>query len=694
MSQYSSVIPNIDTFLHGADYNPEQWLDRPDILEKDIKLMKKTHCNVMSIGIFSWSTLEPKEGEFNFEWLDNVLDSMADNDISVFLATPSGARPAWLSQSYPDVLRVDEYRVKQHHGERHNHCYNSVSYREKVGIINRQLAERYSDHPAVIGWHISNEYGGECHCDRCQKSFRKWLKSRYGSLENLNKQWWTTFWSHTFTDWSQIESPSPIGEHSVHGLNLDWKRYRTDCVTDFCRHEIIPLKEKNPHLPVIANFMEYFYDYNYWKIKEVIDVVSWDNYPLWHKDSDDIELACYIAMYHDLMRTLKQQPFLLMESTPSQTNWQPITKLKKNGVHILSSLQAVAHGSDSVQYFQWRKSRGSVEKFHGAVIDHVGHADTRTGREVTRLGQILENISEVCGSRTQSEVGIIFDWESRWAMDDASGPRNEGLFYEKTVAEHYRGFWEQGINCDIIEQLSDFTSYKLIVAPMLYMIKPGVAERIEAFVKGGGVLVATYWSGIVNESDLCFLGGFPGGEGSPLRRTLGIWAEEVDSLYDHECVRITMLENNALGMYGQFKAKHLCEHVHLESAQALALYDEDLFFDTPSFTCNHYGKGDAYYIASRNEIEFNQELYKKVVEKYHISRVFNNVPLGVSITKRESEDKEYIFIMNFLNSNISLTLPSLDFYDEINKKDMENEELLLNSHDVFVLSTFKHIQLE
>lgn len=686
MSQNSSVIPKINAFLHGADYNPEQWLDCPDILEDDIRLMKETHCNVMSVGIFSWSTLEPEEGKFNFAWLDNVLDRMADNGISVFLATPSGARPAWLSQRYPDVLRVDKNRVKQHHGERHNHCYNSVSYREKVAIINSKLAERYSHHPAVIGWHISNEYGGECHCETCQEFFRDWLKSRYGSLDNLNQQWWTTFWSHTFTDWSQIESPSPIGEGSVHGLNLDWKRYRTDCVVDFCHHEVKPLKEQNPELPVIANFMEYFYDYNYWKLQEAIDVVSWDNYPLWHRDSDEIELASYIAMYHDLMRTLKQKPFLLMESTPSQTNWQPITKLKKDGVHILSSLQAVAHGSDSVQYFQWRKSRGSVEKFHGAVIDHVGHANTRTGREVTKLGQILENISEVCGSQTQSDVAIIFDWENRWAMDDASGPRNEGLFYEKTVAEHYRGFWEQGINCDIIEQLSDFTPYKLIVAPMLYMIKPGVAERFEQFVKDGGVLVMTYWSGIVNENDLCFLGGFPGGENSPLRRTLGIWAEEIDSLYEHERVGISILADNVLDMQGQFKAKHLCEHVHLETAEALALYDEDMFSGTPSLTFNQYDKGDAYYIAARTDIEFNKEFYKKLARKYHLNKTFGDIPDGISVVERNARNKDYIFILNFINKEVSLDLPACDFYDLINSENINNNQLILKPYEVYVLS--------
>ncbi|WP_342608633.1 beta-galactosidase [Vibrio tritonius] len=686
MSQFSSVIPNVHSFLHGADYNPEQWLDRSDILEQDIQLMKQTHCNVMSVGIFSWAALEPKEGEFHFEWLDGVLDRFAQNGISAFLATPSGARPAWLSQRYPDVLRVDKNRVKQLHGERHNHCYNSPNYLTKVGIINRKLAERYSHHPAVIGWHISNEYGGECHCETCQSHFREWLKARYGTLDNLNQQWWTAFWSHTFSDWSQIESPSPKGENSLHGLNLDWKRFRTDCVVAFCQHEIEPLKARNPDLPVITNFMEYFYDYDYWKLKDVIDVVSWDNYPLWHRDADELELASYTAMYHDLMRTMKQQPFLLMESTPSQTNWQPITKLKKNGMHILSSLQAVAHGSDSVQYFQWRKSRGSVEKFHGAVIDHVGHADTRTGREVTKLGEQLAAISDVCGGRTQSQVAIVFDWDSRWAMDDASGPRNQGLYYEQVVSEHYRGFWELGINCDIIEQLSDFTPYKVVVAPMLYLIKPGVAERLESFVKSGGVLVATYWTGIVNETDLCFLGGFPGGSDSPLRRTFGIWAEEIDSLYDDERVDCQTITGNVLNLQADYKAKHLCEHLHLETAQAVANYQSDLFAATPCLTVNPHGQGSAYYVAARHDVEFYRAFYRQLVLTHHIAKPLDEVPLGISITTREQGNKAYLFIMNFLNSAQNVELNKQAYYNLINKHSITDGVLKLNPYEVAVLT--------
>lgn len=374
-----------------------------------------------------------------------------------------------------------------------------------------------------------------------------------------------------------------------------------------------------------------------------------------------------------------------MESTPSQTNWQPITKLKKPGMHLLSSLQAVAHGSDSVQYFQWRKSRGSVEKFHGAVVDHVGHVDTRVGRDVTEVGAFLAGLDGLVGSRSDSEVAIIFDWESRWAMDDASGPRNEGLSYEQTVNDQYRGFWEQGINCDIIEQLSDFSGYKVIVAPMLYLLKEGVGERLASFVAAGGTLIASYWTGIVNESDLCFLGGFPGGENSPLRNTLGIWAEEIDSLYDDESVSIDSLQGNALGLTGSFQARELCETIHLENAQALAIYASDFFAGKPALTCNHYGKGQAYYIASRNDLSFNRQFYQRIAQQLGLTQaIATQLAEGVSVTVRHNAQFDYLFVMNFSAHSNVVKLDQREYLDHPSGLAL-TDEISLEKYQVRVL---------
>ncbi|MCE6965927.1 beta-galactosidase [Enterobacter sp. MW07] len=655
MTKFAPLFPKVAALLHGADYNPEQWENYPGIIEKDITMMQQAKCNVMSVGIFSWAKLEPREGEYDFAWLDAVIEKLYAAGIHIFLATPSGARPAWMSQKYPEVLRVGRDRVPALHGGRHNHCMTSPVYREKTLKINRLLAERYSQHPAVLGWHISNEYGGECHCGLCQQKFRDWLKARYKTLDALNHAWWSTFWSHTYTDWSQIESPAPQGEVSIHGLNLDWRRFNTAQVSDFCRHEVAPLKAVNADLPVTTNFMEYFYDYDYWQLAKEIDFISWDSYPMWHREKEETTLACYTAMYHDMMRSLKGgKPFVLMESTPSTTNWQPISKLKKPGMHILSSLQAVAHGADSVQYFQWRKSRGSVEKFHGAIIDHVGHLDTRVGREVSKLGDMLARLSVVAGCRTEARVAIIFDQQSRWAMDDAAGPRNMGLEYEKTVNEHYRPFWEKGIAVDVIDADQPLSQYALVIAPMLYMVRQGFAERAEAFVAEGGHLVTTYWSGIVDETDLCFTGGFPG----PLRKLLGIWAEEIDCLGEGERNLVQGLAGNASGLQGPYQVRHLCELIHTETAQALATYRDDFYAGRPAVTVNRFGNGKAWHVASRNDLQFQRDFFAGIINELALPQAVDaDFPPGVVATARTDGESTWVFVQNFTAQQQLVTLP-------------------------------------
>ncbi|HDR2794147.1 MULTISPECIES: beta-galactosidase [Enterobacter] len=655
MNKFAPLSSKVAALLHGADYNPEQWENYPGIVEKDIAMMKQAKCNVMSVGIFSWAKLEPREGEYDFAWLDTIIEKLYAAGIHIFLATPTGARPAWMSQKYPEVLRVGRNRVPALHGGRHNHCMTSPVYREKTLKMNSLLAERYSRHPAVLGWHISNEYGGECHCNLCQERFRDWLKARYKTLDALNHAWWSTFWSHTYTDWSQIESPAPQGEVSIHGLNLDWRRFNTAQVTDFCRHEVAPLKAANAELPVTTNFMEYFYDYDYWQLAEAIDFISWDSYPMWHREKDETQLACYTAMYHDMMRSLKGgKPFVLMESTPGTTNWQPTSKLKKPGMHILSSMQAVAHGADAVQYFQWRKSRGSVEKFHGAIIDHVGHLDTRVGREVTRLGEMLERLPDVVGCRTEARVAIIFDQQNRWALDDAEGPRNKGMEYEKTVNEHYRPFWEQGIAVDIIDADCDLSPYALVIAPMLYMVREGFAERAEAFVAAGGHLVTTYWSGVVDETDLCHLGGFPG----PLRKLVGVWAEEIDCLDDGERNLVQGLAGNASGLQGPYQVRHLCELIHAESAQVLATYRDDFYAGRPAVTVNRVGKGKAWHVASRNDLPFQRDFFAAIINELALPRAIEgDFPPGVVATARTDGETTWVFVQNFTALQQLITLP-------------------------------------
>lgn len=639
--------------LHGGDYNPDQWLDYPEILKKDLELMKEAKINTVSLGIFAWSALEPREGEFHFEWLDQIMDDVAAMGGNVILATPSGARPAWLSEKYPEVLRTNANRQKMLHGGRHNHCFSSPVYREKVALINRKLAQRYGQHPAVIMWHISNEYGGDCHCEYCQANFRKWLQARYGTLTALNEAWWGPFWSHSFSDWSQVESPSPLGESAVHGLNLDWKRFITDQTIDFFEHEIKDIRHITPDIPVTTNFMADtmdlipFQSLNYERFAKHVDILSWDCYPAWHNDWETTaDLASKVGFIDDLYRSLKDQPFLLMESTPSGVNWHPVNKTKRPGMHLLSSMQHIAHGSDSNLYFQIRKSRGSSEKFHGAVIDHDNSSDNRVFQDVKEVGTLMEKIQGVKGGRKKAKVAILYDWENNWALDDAQGYAQGTKRYPQTLQEHYRYFWNQDIPVDVVTPRYDLSGYDLVVAPMLYLLRETDMTALKEYVAAGGTLVSTYITGVVNEADLTYLNGWP----QALQELFGIRVKETDVYYPKDHNRIQTAT-------GDYAVKDYAALLEVQEAQVLARYQEGFYQNEAAVTSHSFGQGTAYFIAPRTEQAFLDEFYGARVEDLHLANPL--VVAGnpeVSIQSRKQAGRNYHFVMNFSETVQEVTL--------------------------------------
>jgi beta-galactosidase len=397
----------------------------------------------------------------------------------------------------------------------------------------------------------------------------------------------------------------------------------------------------------------------------------------------DIQLASETAFKHDLNRALKQgRPFMLMESTPSVSNWAPVNKLKRSGFHLLVSLQAVAHGSDTVQYFQWRKSRGSCEKFHGAVVDHAGHENTKIFRDVAQVGNALKKLDPVIGTSVPAETAVILDWENRWALEDAQGPRNDEYnLHDETCVNHYRSLWKLGVPVDVIDMGQSYNKYKLLIAPMLYMLKPGVAKRMENFVKKGGTLVVTYLSGIVNESDLCFLGGFPG----PLRKVLGIWSEEIDALYPEDSNAIVM-KKDVMGLSGEYRTKIFCDLIHAESAKVLAEYKSDYYAGRPALTVNKFGRGNAYYIASRNEPRFLDDLYAGLVKKTKLKRALKtDLPEGVSAMVRTDGKRDFIFVMNFTQSRQKVDLGKRAYSDLLTGKS-KSGSCQLDAYGIWILS--------
>ena len=634
--------------LHGGDYNPDQWLEYPEVFEEDVRLMKEANVNCVSLGIFAWAALEPEEGRYELDWLDHIITRLGEEDIQVVLATPSGAMPNWLTQKYPEVMQVQADGKRNLPGKRHNFCYTSPVMREKITAIDRVLAERFGTRKNVILWHISNELGGNfgdstCHCELCQEAFRQWLKKKYGTLEKLNSAWWNHFWSHTYTDWSQIHSPGPYGETTSTALVLDWRRFSTEQISSFCELEIQTVKAASD-LPATTNFMDFFKGLDYNRMKKGLDIISWDSYPFWHEQKDEVPVAARTAANHSVMRALKKAPFLLMESTPSSISWRNSNPLKRPGMHMLSSMQAVAHGSDSVQYFQWRKGRGGYEKFHGAVLDHKNGTNTRTFRDVTEVGARLAGLSDkIDGTVNRPRAAIIFDWENWWAVEDTQGPRLD-LDYVECVLSHYRAFWEKGIEADLIGMDEKLDGYQLVAAPLNYMYKSGYAEKVREFVAGGGTFVTTYFSGMVNDTDLCFVGHHP------LEDVLGVVQEEIDAPSED-------FENQFSYGDAEYPARRMCEVVHAkEGTEVLSVYERDFYAGCPVVTRNHFGKGEAYYLAAESDISFLRAFYGDMFKRAGLKNALGTeLPYGVTVTERAGTDgdgRDLVFVMNFKNEQV------------------------------------------
>lgn len=636
----SVLFPKIPALLHGGDYNPDQWLDRPDILEEDIKMMKKAGVNTATVGVFSWSALEPQEGNFQFGWLHDIMDKLYENGIYTVLATPTGARPAWMDEKYPSVLRVEKDGRRNHHSGRHNHCMSSLEYRSLVEKMDTKLAQEFGNHPGLILWHISNEFGGECYCENCKKRFQEYLREKYhNNIEELNKQWWTSFWSRRFDSFEQIEPPYDNGEHSILGLNLDWKRFNSWNMKDYLAFERRILKKYTPQVPATANFMKLFEQLDYVDLAKEIDIISWDGYPSWNNDYETpADTAAELSFDHAVMRSLKKdKPFMLMESTPSLVNWHSVNKLKRPGILRASSIQTIGCGSDTVQYFQWRKGRGAAEQFHGAVVDHLGRDDTRVFKEVSEVGGLLKKLAPVTGSRVASKAAVLFDWSNRWAIKDMQGMAHDTKKYEKEVRKFYNIHLKKGINADIVFPLEDLSSYSLVVLPMYYAVSKEAGAWLKEYVKNGGTVVATYLTAYVNENTLAYLGGFPG---AGLGEVFGLYAEELDTLYPTDSNAVLMKDGN------KAIVKDYCELIKLTGAEVLGTYESDFYAGMPAVTVHSYGNGKAYYIGTRMEEEDLIKFFTQIWSECGIKE--KELPEGVEYLTRTAEDgSTFDFYVNY-----------------------------------------------
>lgn len=505
---------------YGADYNPEQW--PREVWDDDMRLMREAGVNTVSLGIFSWALLEPRPGEYDFAWFDEVMDLLHRNGIDVDLATATASPPPWLAKLHPEILPQTIDGAVLSPGSRQHWRPTSPVFREYALRLLRALAERYSDHPALVAWHISNELG--CHnlydfSDDAARAFRVWLQEHYGSLDALNEAWGTAFWSQHYGEWDEILPPRAAPTQRNPGQQLDFERFSSDAVRDYLRAENAVLAELSPGTPRTTNFMvaQNVRDIDYASWVGDVDFVANDHY-LRPGELGRDDLSFWANLTGNLAGG---RPWFLMEHATSAVNWREVNTAKREGELMRDALTHVAHGADAVCYFQWRQSRAGGERYHSGMVPHAG-ADSRVFRDVVSLGAQLQALAPVTGSlREKARVAIAFDYESWWVSGRDSHP-SDAPRYDVESLDWYRALLDAGVRADVLPVAADFDAYDVVIAPMLHVVPLALRARLEQFVDGGGHLVTTYFSGIVDEHDRVWLGGYPGA----LRDLLGVTVEE------------------------------------------------------------------------------------------------------------------------------------------------------------------------
>ena len=570
---------------YGADYNPEQWPRQ--VWDDDVRAMRAAGVNIVSLAIFSWARLQPGPGEFDFDWLDDIMDLLHRNGIAVDLATATASPPPWLTTAHPEILPVDRHGATVWPGARQHWRPTSPVFRAYALRLVRAIAQRYRDHPALAAWHVSNELG--CHnvydfSDDAAGAFRAWLQARYGDIDTLNHAWGTAFWSQRYTDFGQVLPPRQAASYPNPTQQLDFKRFSSDALRAHLRAERAVLREITPDVPVTTNFMVMgdTAGMNYADWAAEVDFVANDHYV--HPGPQALDELSFSA---NLTGNLAgRRPWFLMEHSTSAVNWQPVNLPKRAGELARDSLTHVAHGADAVCFFQWRQSAAGAEKYHSAMLPHAGE-DSDLFRSVADLGATLTDLAVVAGvARTPARAVILFDWESWWACEQDSHPTSR-LRYRQEALDWYSAFLALGVRVDVAPVATDLADYDLVVAPILHLVPAPLADRLRDYVAGGGHLVTTYFSGIVDEHDHIWLGGYPGA----LRDLLGIRVEEFGPLPDGEQV---LLDTGAVGQLWTDRIT-----VTDPDVTALAAYLTGEYAGRPAITRRAVGTGSAGYVSTR-----------------------------------------------------------------------------------------------
>jgi len=587
------------TIWYGGDYNPEQW--PTDIWDEDVRLMNRAGVSLATVGVFSWARLEPRPGEYDFAWLDEVLDLLHAHGVRVDLATATASPPPWLALRYPETLPVTEEGVRMSVGSRQQYCPSSPVYRERAGELVRRLVERYADHPALELWHVNNEYGchiSHCYCDVSAAAFRDWLRAKYGRIEELNRVWGTAFWSQRYDSFDEVSPPRAAPTFRNPTQLLDFDRFSNDELLACYRSEVAIIRAGST-VPVTTNFMGFFKAVDYWAWAREVDVVSDDTYP----DPADPDSPAYAAMVRDLMRSLGDgAPWLLMEQAPSAVNWRRRNAAKSPGQMRAWSYQCVARGADGILFFQWRQSAVGSEKFHSGLVPHGG-TDTRVWREVEQLGRELAALSArtgdaaIAGTRVPASVAIALDWDSWWAIEQPASPTE--VSYVQTLFAWHSALTSLGLTVDFVRADADLSGYRLVVVPAHFTATDRQVRNLAA-VAETGTLVVGFGTAITDENLHVRLGGYLG---EPLRRALGVWVEEFAPPAAPDLSNLgagappeLALDGEVFG--GPAAGRVWAEYVRVEDAETVATFAEGSLSGWPAVTRRGTGGGAGWYVAT------------------------------------------------------------------------------------------------